>query len=1539
MGEVTDSLEGRRIMDELHYLDTAPWPIGADGSGFTLAKLKPSTGTDDPTHWSTSHQPQGTPGAENTFSALPAISFNEASGVDFLNFAIELHNYGDTSLALDGLVIASSNPLAPEYLFPPGNLEAGGFLTIDASTLGFTPEDNNRLFLYSPGKSSLLDAARMDNSASARLPDGFGRWASPDSLTFGAPNSFAIEDGIIINEIFYHAKAQVASGEIASTSLQVLDYSSVWRYNLNAGAAGLPSDWATTSHPVDNISWAEGPGLLGQENSTLGEPIQTVVTLSSKIPYYFETEFTSDNSEPITEMVLDHYIDDGAVFYLNGAEIGRFNMDDGVVFPNTAANTGVGNASLNRLTISNPNILPGSNRLSVEVHQRNTGSSDIVFGMKVTLESVVVSNAVPFAEREEEWLELFNRSSTPIDLTGWKLAGGIDFDFPAETAIPAGGYLVVAKDASALAIKHPTSSILGDYSGRLGNSGDLILLEDSQGNIADELRYYDSGTWSEAADGGGASLELRDPDADNARAGAWESSDESARNDWQTYTYQGVATDNGIGLNVFHEFQVGLLDAGEVLIDDISVLEENSVEFIQNGDFESDSLGTTADKWRAIGTHGSHGKTVVVTDPDDASNQCLHLISTGPTENKHNKLETTYANSEQVVVGNTYRISFRAKWISGSSQLNTKLYFNYLQQTNILTTAEVWGTPGALNTAAEPNLGPDLSDLIHSPVVPDANEAVTVSINASDPDGINNLTLNYSVNGGAYQSTNMTLAEGSYSGTIPGQSASAVVRFYVQGSDTLNATTTLPQASTQGGAFYKVQDGLADTSGLRHNFRIIMAESDRSFLFLNTNRMSNDRFPATVIENEETVYYNVNLRLKASGHGRYQNNGYGFNIRFQPDQLFRGVHGSVSVERGGLDSQLLAKQLLNRAGGGYWSFYDDVAYIIPPTAARRGVGLLALSRHTESFWDGLFPDADESGTLFNLELHYAPNGTTGGPEDLKVGNPFNHTNGQYDLSDRGNDKEPYRWGFQIRSNRERDNYSPIVALNQAVGNLSGTELKEALDPIIDVNQWMRTFAMMSLNGTDDVFSRIWEHNFRFYVRPTDQKIIVLQWDLDRSFRLGATSSVTPTTNRQGSQVSVAKLFEIPEYRRLFDGHLNDLVETTFNSNYLSPLSSQLSTAIGSTVNKTSYVTNRANHILSTLPSPVAFAITTNNGNDFSEADSAVELMGDGSFEVFAIEVNGIPTPVTWTDADSWQLTVPLSTGANPLTLTAINHQGIEVGNSSIIVTNTSTIDLANAGNTIVSELHYHPSDPSSSELAAEHNDGNNFEFIELMNISGEEVDYTNATFTSGLTFTFPSGTILAPGERIILVSNQAAFEFRYGVDTARVIGEYTGALNNGGERLRLAAADSSTIFDFNYSDDHPWPESSDGDGYSLVFIGSNPIAPLDWRPSIALGGNPGSSDSASYAGGDLLDYTFSGSPVPLIISNSFHMELVVNLAADDTHYQVQFSSDLITWTASTDLDLSSRLNNGDGTATLRFKTPISSIDENSFFGRVAVEER
>jgi len=83
----------------------------------------------------------------------------------------------------------------------------------------------------------------------------------------------------------------------------------------------------------------------------------------------------------------------------------------------------------------------------------------------------------------------------------------------------------------------------------------------------DEVHYYDEYPWPSAADGGGSSLELRDPYADNSVPQAWDASQEGHRSQWQTYRYQALGADPR-GASNPRTFQELVLTADEDLMKD-----------------------------------------------------------------------------------------------------------------------------------------------------------------------------------------------------------------------------------------------------------------------------------------------------------------------------------------------------------------------------------------------------------------------------------------------------------------------------------------------------------------------------------------------------------------------------------------------------------------------------------------------------------------------------------------------------------------------------------------------------------------------------------------------------------------------------------------------------------------------------------------------------------------------------------------------------------------------------------------------------------
>ena len=169
----------------------------------------------------------------------------------------------------------------------------------------------------------------------------------------------------------------------------------------------------------------------------------------------------------------------------------------------------------------------------------------------------------------------------------------------------------------------------------------------------------------------------------------------------------------------------------------------------------------------------------------------------------------------------------------------------------------------------------------------------------------------------------------------------------------------------------------------------------------------------------------------------------------------------------------------------------------------------------------------------------------------------------------------------------------------------------------------------------------------------------------------------------------------------------------------------------------------------------------------------------------------------------------------------------------------------------ISELMYHPTDPTQAEITATGNPDlidEDFEFIELKNIGGVALNLNLVHFTDGIDFAFGDYT-LAAGDYAVLVKNQAAFAARYNTAGINIVpGSYLGALDNGGEEIVLRDALGAEIHDFDYDDS--WYRLTDGQGYSLTMVdpASTDPNPWDtkpgWRSSRYVEGTPGLASAA-----------------------------------------------------------------------------------------------
>ena len=292
------------------------------------------------------------------------------------------------------------------------------------------------------------------------------------------------------------------------------------------------------------------------------------------------------------------------------------------------------------------------------------------------------------------------------------------------------------------------------------------------------------------------------------------------------------------------------------------------------------------------------------------------------------------------------------------------------------------------------------------------------------------------------------------------------------------------------------------------------------------------------------------------------------------------------------------------------------------------------------------------------------------------------------------------------------------------------------------------------------------------------------------------------------------------------------------------------------------------------------------------------------------------------------------------------------------VTASYLIDTVPAGeaNLVISEVMYRPPDANPSEERAGYADRDEFEYLELMNISATDtIDLTGVQLAQvdhggdlqGIEFTFsPSGplTFLPPGQRLVLVENIEAFRRRYGPGP-RIAGQYRNALSNDGERVTLLDVTGNPIRAFTYNDQLPWPPAADGDGYSLVLqsAGSNPDhdLALNWIPSASVHGTPGSHDALPFTGIPESDHDRDGLPALVEHALGSHdqdpasgpgrfaitrqgprlfLTHTRNLRSQDTRIAIETSGNLSTWRSDPGdgsvLLLTDRVHNGDGTETL-----------------------
>lgn len=1023
----------------------------------------------------------------------------------------------------------------------------------------------------------------------------------------------------------------------------------------------------------------------------------------------------------------------------------------------------------------------------------------------------------------EEFVEVYNRSDRSVDLSKWRLRGGISFTFPDGTVIPAGGYLVVANNRSHLLATHPGLSpavTLGDYSGRLANEGDTITLDkpdllistNATGQLVtnrlrvtvDQVTYGTGGRWGRWSDGDGSSLERIDARADGRMAPAWADSDETSKSDWTTIQFTGLL-DNGAMANA-DQLQIFLLGGpGECLVDNVEVLTSSGVNLVANGTFDSGAAG-----WVFQGTHGRS-----YWQPTGGySGGCLHVVASDRGDPGANRIRT--ALTQTLSAGATATIRAKVRWLTGSREILLRLRGNYLEATGDMLTTRNFGTPGARNSRAQENAPPFITRVTHAPILPAANQAVTVTAQVYDPDGLAALLLKYRVDPDTnYTTVAMTYrGAGFFSGSIPGQASGVRVAFYIEATDnfTPRATSRFPHDAPERECV--VRFGETQPSGAFGVYRLWVTKRnvDR---WATREKQSNDPLDATFVNGNFRVVYNVGTLYSGSpwhtpGYNSPDGNACDYEVNFPKDDLMLGTDDFVLATVGNLGS------IPDYQG-------EQVAFWIgrklgAPYMYRRYIRMFFNGQQRQTLYEDAqqpngavlkqwFPE-DEDGNLHKVEdwFEFDDSG------DNKLGN-VDATLQNFTTSGGVKKVARYRWIFRPRAVTESANdFTNLFALVDAMNAAQPEPYQSRVQSLVDIDKFMRILATERIVGNWDSWGYARGKNMYIY-KPRQGRWVMLPWDIDFVFATGGNSA---TDGLFGSNEPVLDRFRAwPAFQRAYWRAFYDAVHGPLLPEVLHPvLDAKYNALVAQGVSPASpqsikdYVAARRSYILSQLAG-VDASFRVNGPTSFTTNRNLVTLSGLAPVGVATLTVNGVAYPVSWSTLTGWSMPVALQPGVNTLSIVGLDSQGRPVAGVShtLTITYTGVVERPE-DKLVINEIMYQPADPEA-------------EFVEIFNSSVSNAFDLSNWRLEGVDGWIPPGTILNPGTFLVLARNRAVFTATY--SNVPVVAEYSGRLANEGETLRLinpgtGGAPDQLIAQVTYESVEPWPTGAAGGGYSLQLI-------------------------------------------------------------------------------------------------------------------------
>ncbi|MEM7384373.1 MAG: lamin tail domain-containing protein, partial [Verrucomicrobiota bacterium] len=522
----------------------------------------------------------------------------------------------------------------------------------------------------------------------------------------------------------------------------------------------------------------------------------------------------------------------------------------------------------------------GSNEWYVADEPKKGAANEPVRFDSIVIHEIMFSHPVG---GHGEFIELYNRGDEAVDLSGWEISEGVQFDFPVGSSLAPGGFAVIAADSIWFQENYEGAAApLGDFENGLSNQGETIRILDARGNLVDQVDYGVGGEWPELADGLGSSMELIHPDLDNNVGGAWRDSDESGKSTMRDY--KAIMNYNSQG--VWHptnddELHLHLVGEGYVMLKDVdfhkpqSLFNPNADNLLENADKQStDSKSNSG--WVFQGTHANG----FYRDGE------VHVIATGRGDNRANRVEI-----DMVDLGSstTAELTFSARWFYGKPRLIAQTADHAWSYEFLIDVPTNLGTPGAANSSAMESAPSVVTGLNHSPAVPTPSDDVTITARVSSleaPEKVQVAFIEDGVGGNKeslfrrWTRNDMNdegtggdeiAGDGIYTGKITNMKEDGrIVAFYVEVTEASGDKTLFPKGGSEAPGLYVVDANQPDFE-LRTVRAVVGLQALDRIRNGSTSkhqgkypRSSNHYWNSTVIYDESDIHYNSVIRSAGS---------------------------------------------------------------------------------------------------------------------------------------------------------------------------------------------------------------------------------------------------------------------------------------------------------------------------------------------------------------------------------------------------------------------------------------------------------------------------------------------------------------------------------------------------------------------------------------------------------------------------------------------------------------------------------------------------